>query len=351
MSVIEFHNVSKKFTRHAGQMLLRNHLTRFFTRQKEMPFFALKHVSFSVERGESLAVIGSNGAGKSTLLGLVAGISQPDEGTVTVNGQVAALLELGSGFHPDLTGRENVRLNAALLGLSRRQTAEAFERIVEFSGIREFIDEPLRTYSTGMMMRLAFSVAINRDPEILLVDEVLAVGDAAFQAKCIEKIHEFRNAGKTLLCVSHTTHGPAVMRPGHLARPWRVDSEWPGGAMYWKHMRGGRPHLRNVRKAWPETPHRCVGQSRNCRSCCAARMLRRPGRNCWRSQAFWKRPFRTSKPARSRRSGITPSWSGGCWISKIAASCARCSGPAGSWGTGKGAWANYSCILLCIRSI
>src|ERR1035441_3570314 len=113
MSVIEFHNVSKKFHRHAGQMLLRNHLTRFFTRQKEDPFFALKHVSFSVERGESLAVIGSNGAGKSTLLGLAAGVSQPDEGVVTVNGQVAALLELGSGFHPDLTGRENVRLNAA----------------------------------------------------------------------------------------------------------------------------------------------------------------------------------------------------------------------------------------------
>lgn len=204
MSVIEFHNVSKKFTRHAGQLLLRNHLTKFFSGRPEDPFFALKHVSFSVQRGESLAVIGSNGAGKSTLLGLVAGISQPDEGTVAVNGQLAALLELGSGFHPDLTGRENVRLNAALLGLSRRQTAAAFERIVDFSGIREFIEEPLRTYSTGMVMRLAFSVAINRDPEILLIDEILAVGDAAFQAKCIEKVHEFRNAGKTLLCVSHS---------------------------------------------------------------------------------------------------------------------------------------------------
>jgi ABC-type polysaccharide/polyol phosphate transport system ATPase subunit len=185
-------------------MLLRNHLSRFFTRQKEDPFFALKHVSFAVEQGESLAVIGSNGAGKSTLLGLVAGIAQPDEGTVVVDGQVTALLELGSGFHPDLTGRENVKLNAALLGMSRRQTAAAFEHIVEFSGIREFIDEPLRTYSTGMVMRLAFSVAINRDPEILLIDEVLAVGDAAFQAKCIDKIHEFREVGKTLLCVSHT---------------------------------------------------------------------------------------------------------------------------------------------------
>jgi ABC-type polysaccharide/polyol phosphate transport system ATPase subunit len=180
-------------------------VTRFFTEQKEAPFFALRHVSFSIERGESLAVIGSNGAGKSTLLGLVAGIAQPDEGIVTVRGQVTALLELGSGFHPDLTGRENVRLNAALLGLSRKRTADAFEQIVEFSGIRDFIDEPLRTYSTGMVMRLAFSVAINRDPDILLVDEVLAVGDAAFQAKCIDKIREFRRAGKTLLCVSHTT--------------------------------------------------------------------------------------------------------------------------------------------------
>jgi lipopolysaccharide transport system ATP-binding protein len=204
MNVIEFHNVSKKYHRHAGQMLLRNHLTRFFSRQREVPFYALRRVSFSVERGESLAVIGGNGAGKSTLLGLVAGIAKPDEGSVAVNGQVAALLELGSGFHPDLTGRENVRLNAALLGLSRKQTAAAFEAIVEFSGIRDFIDEPLRTYSTGMMMRLAFSVAINRDPEILLIDEVLAVGDASFQAKCIEKIHSFRKAGKTLLFVSHT---------------------------------------------------------------------------------------------------------------------------------------------------
>ncbi len=204
MKVIEFQSVSKKYQRHVGQMLLRNHLARLFAAQREVPFYALKQVSFTVERGESLAVIGSNGAGKSTLLGLVAGVSKPDEGTVTVNGQIAALLELGSGFHPDLTGRENVRLNAALLGMSRTQTDEAFEHIVEFSGIREFIDEPLRTYSTGMMMRLAFSVAINRDPEILLIDEVLAVGDAAFQAKCIERIHGFRKAGRTLLFVSHS---------------------------------------------------------------------------------------------------------------------------------------------------
>jgi ABC-type polysaccharide/polyol phosphate transport system ATPase subunit len=205
MSVIEFQNVSKSYHRHAGQMLLRNHLTQFFRRERLERFFALKRVSFTLDKGESLAVIGSNGAGKSTLLGLVAGLSKPDEGSVQVNGQVAALLELGSGFHYDLTGRENVRLNAALLGLSRKQAKEAFEAIVEFSGIGEFINEPLRTYSTGMVMRLAFSVAVHTDPQVLLIDEVLAVGDTMFQAKCFEKIHEFRNSGKTLLCVSHAS--------------------------------------------------------------------------------------------------------------------------------------------------
>jgi homopolymeric O-antigen transport system ATP-binding protein len=203
MSVIEFHNVSKSFHRYAGQMLLRNHLIEFLRREHREPFFALKHVSFALERGESLGVVGRNGAGKSTLLGLVAGLAKPDEGTVTVNGHVAALLELGSGFHFDLTGRENVRLNAALLGLTRKQTDAAFESIMEFSGISEFIDEPLRTYSAGMVMRLAFAVAVNTNPQVLLIDEVLAVGDVAFQAKCVEKIHEFRKSGKTLLCVSH----------------------------------------------------------------------------------------------------------------------------------------------------
>jgi lipopolysaccharide transport system ATP-binding protein len=205
MSVIEFHNVSKSYYRHAGQMLLRNHLTQFFRRERLERFFALKRVSFTLERGESMAVIGSNGAGKSTLLGLVAGLSKPDEGSVQVNGQVAALLELGSGFHYDLTGRENVRLNAALLGLSRKRANQAFEAILEFSGISEFIDEPLRTYSTGMVMRLAFAVAVHTDFQVLLIDEVLAVGDAAFQTKCFEKLHEFRNSGKTLLCVSHAS--------------------------------------------------------------------------------------------------------------------------------------------------
>jgi homopolymeric O-antigen transport system ATP-binding protein len=204
MALIEFRAVSKSFARHAGRMLLRDRLTHWLKGQHRERFHALKNISFVVEEGEGLAVVGANGAGKSTLLGLVAGLAQPDEGTVKVTGRIAALLELGSGFHPDLTGGENVSVNAALLGLGRRRTAEIFDEIVEFSGIGEFIDEPLRTYSSGMVMRLAFSVAINMDPEILLVDEVLAVGDASFQEKCFERLRHFREAGKTLLCVSHS---------------------------------------------------------------------------------------------------------------------------------------------------
>jgi ABC-type polysaccharide/polyol phosphate transport system ATPase subunit len=205
MPVIKFTNVSKVFTRAHGRMLMRHHLSRLFTPAPPADrFYALKQVSFQVDHGESLAVIGPNGAGKSTLLSMVAGLCPADEGTVEINGRIAALLELGSGFHPDLTGAENVRMNAALLGLSRRRTAELFDAIVDFSGIADFIDEPLRTYSSGMVVRLAFSVAVNTDPEILLIDEVLAVGDQTFQAKCSEKIHEFRRQGKTLLCVSHS---------------------------------------------------------------------------------------------------------------------------------------------------
>ncbi len=191
-------------------MLLRSRVKQVFTRRgPRESFYALKGVSFSLPRGESLGVIGSNGAGKSTLLSLIAGLARPDEGLVTVNGRVAALFELGTGFHPDLTGAENVRLNASLVGLTRKQTKRLFGRIVEFSGIGDFIGEPLRTYSSGMVMRLAFSVAINVDPEILLIDEVLAVGDAAFQQKCIDRIRQYRAAGKTLVVVSHS---PALVQ-------------------------------------------------------------------------------------------------------------------------------------------
>ena len=201
---VEFRGVSKTFQRHTGQLLLRSHFKRLFSWKDAVePFYALRDVSFRVERGESLAVVGKNGAGKSTLLSLVARLVPPDRGSVSVQGRVAALLELGSGFHPDLTGLENIHLNAALLGFSRKQTAARLEEIVDFAEISDFIREPLRTYSTGMMMRLAFSVAINIDPDVLLIDEVLAVGDAGFQSKCFDRILDFRRRGKTIVCVSH----------------------------------------------------------------------------------------------------------------------------------------------------
>ena len=226
MNVLEFRNVSKSFVKHGGHLLLRQRIAQMLGNTKPERFFALKDVSFQIKRGESLAVVGANGAGKSTLLSVVAGLAAPDAGSVEVIGRIAALLELGTGFHGDLTGRENVFLNAALLGLTRKETKRAFDEIVEFSGIGDFIDEPLRTYSSGMMLRLAFSVAVNTNPDILIVDEILAVGDHTFQAKCVERIHQFRNAGKTILAVSHSQgmvenlcdralwldHGQAVMQ-------------------------------------------------------------------------------------------------------------------------------------------
>jgi ABC-type polysaccharide/polyol phosphate transport system ATPase subunit len=208
MPLIEFQNVSKWFPHSTGRQLLRTHIARWFDKVHHEPFFALRNVSFRLEKGESLAIVGSNGAGKSTLLSLAAGLTVPDQGSVRVKGQIAALLELGAGFHPDLTGAENLVLNAAMLGLSKKKTNQLFDSIVEFSGISEFIDDPLRTYSSGMIMRLAFSVAIQCDADILLIDEVLAVGDARFQEKSKEALVAFRRAGKSMLFVSHSA--PAV---------------------------------------------------------------------------------------------------------------------------------------------
>jgi ABC-type polysaccharide/polyol phosphate transport system ATPase subunit len=211
MSIVAFDRVSKYFLRHGGQMLLRDRIRHLFDRRERERFWALRDVSFAIEPGESLAVIGQNGAGKSTLLNIATQLCSPSEGTARINGRVAGLLELGAGFHPYLTGRENVRINAALLGLSRRQVNQRFDQIVEFAGTGDFIDEPLRTYSTGMSMRLAFAVAVHVDPDILIIDEVLGVGDQTFFAKCFERIMEFRRAGKTLLCVSHDLDSLALL--------------------------------------------------------------------------------------------------------------------------------------------
>ncbi len=203
MALIAFDNVTKWFPHSGGRALLRKHLLRWITRKAPTKFYALRNVSFRVERGESVGVVGSNGAGKSTLLGLAAGLVDPDSGTVQRSGRIATMLELGSGFHPDLTGTENLILNASLVGLTRKQTRDAFDSIVDFAGIQDFMNEPQRAWSSGMVTRLAFAVAIHARAEMFLIDEVLAVGDAAFQQKCRAALAEFRRQGGSLLFVSH----------------------------------------------------------------------------------------------------------------------------------------------------
>ncbi len=164
---------------------------------------ALRDVSFSIHRGEAFGIIGRNGSGKSTLLKLISGILKPTSGRVVVTGRIAALIELGAGFHPEITGRENIYINGIMLGLSRREIESRFDQIVEFSGIRQFIDQPVKTYSSGMYVRLGFAVAVHVDPDILLIDEVLSVGDEEFSAKCTAKIQEMKYRGVTLVFVTH----------------------------------------------------------------------------------------------------------------------------------------------------
>lgn len=164
----------------------------------------LKDINLSIKRSTVFGMIGNNGSGKSTLLKLIAGIYKPDRGRVIVNGRVSTLIEVGAGFHPEFTGRENVFINGIILGLSKKEIKKRFDEIVAFAELEEFIDAPVRTYSTGMYMRLGFSVAVNVDPDILLIDEILAVGDEAFQKKCIDKIMEFKSKGKTMIIVSHS---------------------------------------------------------------------------------------------------------------------------------------------------
>ncbi len=166
-------------------------------------FHALKNVSLDVEAGETVALLGLNGSGKSTLLKHISGVMLPDSGTVKTRGRVAGLIEVGAGFHPDLSGRDNVFLNGAILGMTEQQIKERFDDIVEFSEIGQFIDTEVKFYSSGMYLRLAFSVAVHTDPEVFLIDEILAVGDEPFQRKCIDKIQELAHEGKTLVVVSH----------------------------------------------------------------------------------------------------------------------------------------------------
>jgi ABC-type polysaccharide/polyol phosphate transport system ATPase subunit len=210
MHAIEVLNASKVYRRYSRRRqfatlksaLLSGSLIRDLN--PDETFAAVEDVTFTVPRGRTLGVIGRNGSGKSTMLKLVAGITKPTSGTVRVNGRISALIELGAGFHPEISGRENVFINGIMLGLSKKEITKRFDEIVEFADMKDFIDAPVKTYSSGMYMRLGFAVAIHVDPDVLLVDEVLAVGDEGFTHKCLDKFAEFKRRGRTILLVTHS---------------------------------------------------------------------------------------------------------------------------------------------------
>jgi ABC-2 type transport system ATP-binding protein len=202
-TVIEVSDVSKRFVIHKEKSLKERVVNFGRSRRHREDFWALRSVDLAVPAGTTLGLIGPNGSGKSTLLKIIGGILTPTEGMVRRRGRLAALLELGAGFHPDLTGRENVYLNAAILGLAPRETDRYFDAIVDFSGIEPFIDTQVKFYSSGMYVRLAFAVAVHVDPDVLLVDEVLAVGDEPFQRKCMDRITSFQREGRTIVLVTH----------------------------------------------------------------------------------------------------------------------------------------------------
>src|ERR687898_1155010 len=207
---IEAINVSKVYRRYARKKqfatlksaLLKGSLIRDL--QPDETFPALRGVTFGVPKGCTYGIIGRNGSGKSTLLKCVAGITRPNEGTITVDGRISALIELGAGFHPEISGRENIFINGIMLGLTKKEIQRRFDEIVEFAEMQDFIDAPVKTYSSGMYMRLGFAVAVHVDPEVLLVDEVLAVGDQGFTHKCLDKFAEFRRRNKSILLVTHS---------------------------------------------------------------------------------------------------------------------------------------------------
>jgi ABC-type polysaccharide/polyol phosphate transport system ATPase subunit len=203
---IQVENVSKKFKLHGKTRTIKSAALDIMTwsqRRRGREFWALRDVDFKVRKGETLGIIGANGAGKSTLLALVAGTMQPTTGDISTEGSISSLLELGAGFHPDLSGRENVYLAGAIMGLSKAQMNERFDAIIEFAELKEYIEEPVKHYSSGMYVRLGFAVAVEVNPQVLLIDEVFAVGDVVFQSKCLARMEQFRRAGKSMLIISH----------------------------------------------------------------------------------------------------------------------------------------------------
>jgi ABC-type polysaccharide/polyol phosphate transport system ATPase subunit len=210
LAAVEFHDVRKVYNLGIAHTSLRDAISGLLGRLAgrngagdERIFWALKGVSFDLEKGDTLALIGPNGAGKTTVLKLLSKVTRPTSGHINVNGKLSALIELGAGFHPDLTGRENIYLNGSILGLNRREISAKFDSIVAFSELEEFLDTPVKRYSSGMYVRLGFAVAIHVEPEVLLVDEVLAVGDMAFQRKCLDRMEQIRSRGTTVVFVSH----------------------------------------------------------------------------------------------------------------------------------------------------
>ncbi len=204
MNAVEFDRVSKSYSIYASPGDRLKELASFQRLRFHRDFWALQDISFEIRRGETFCIVGQNGSGKSTLLQMVAGILRPTSGTVNVHGRVSALLELGAGFNPEFSGRDNVYLNGSILGLSTKQIDQRYKDIEDFAEIGDFIHQPVKTYSSGMVVRLAFAVAINVDPEVLLVDEALAVGDLYFRHRCMRKVHELRARGVTILFVSHS---------------------------------------------------------------------------------------------------------------------------------------------------
>ena len=205
-TVIEFTHVSKRFTFNPGRnMTLKDWIVYRKKYDNASTINVLDDVSFYVNEGESFGIIGRNGSGKSTILKLLSRIYYPTAGQIKINGKVSSLIELGAGFHPEMSGRENIRINASINGLSPREIDERMDEIIEFSELEDFIDKPIKVYSSGMYMRLAFSVAINIKADILLIDEILAVGDIAFQKKCFDKLKQLKESGITIVLISHST--------------------------------------------------------------------------------------------------------------------------------------------------
>lgn len=203
-TVIKFQNVTKKFS-FQSQKTFKEFLPALIKGEETSTgFIALDSIDFGINKGECVGIIGPNGSGKSTILKLIAGVMSPTTGKVTVKGSISPLIELGAGMHPELTGRENIYLNGAILGLKRKEIDQNLQSIINFAGIEEFINQPVKHYSSGMYMRLAFAIAVHVNPEILIVDEILAVGDDAFQAKCFRKMEEFKKSGVTIIFVSHS---------------------------------------------------------------------------------------------------------------------------------------------------